>query len=196
MVSRQCSQWYAAKARYPTSIRCWITRPINTWDICNKCDGVFNQKTLETTCPLFTEGQRSSIYIPFDIASITFGNLCRSYWNNVYQWLLNCEVRYSPTLARIEKNVAEDRLPISCRCWNDNSGMDLAANSGPNSGRQHLFFAHHRPDAVPNSGLLTSGMVCRGKSDTWPSNVPSMGQTLTLLLSELDLIVKVTIGLV
>ena len=92
----------------------------------------------------------------------------------------------------IGKSVAEDRLPISCRCWNDNSGMHLAVNSG----RQHLFSAQQRANAAPNSGFLTSRMVCRGKSDTWPSNVPSMSQTLALLLSELDTIVKVTIGLV
>ena len=39
----------------------------------------------------------------------------------------------------IGKNVAQDRLLISCPCWNDNSGMHLTSNSGPNSGRQHLF---------------------------------------------------------
>ena len=91
---------------------------------------------------------------------------------------------------------AEDGLPISCRFWNENSGMKLAANSGPNSGRQHLFSAQQWADAVPSSGFLTSRMVCRGKIDTWRSNVPSMGRTLALLLSELDAIVKVTIGLV
>ena len=64
------------------------------------------------------------------------------------------------------------------------------------SGRQHLFSAQQRADAVPNSGSLTSRIVCRGKSDTWPNNVPFMGRTQTLLLSELDAIVKVTIGLV
>ena len=53
-----------------------------------------------------------------------------------------------------------------------------------------------RANAVPNSGFLTSRMVSRGKSDTWPSNVPSMSPTLALLLSELDAIVKMTIGLV
>ena len=53
-----------------------------------------------------------------------------------------------------------------------------------------------RTDAVPNSGFLTSRMVFRGKSHTWRSNVPSMGRTLVLLLSELDAIVKMTIGLV
>ena len=96
----------------------------------------------------------------------------------------------------IGKYVAEDRLSISCRCWNNNSGMHLAANSGPKCGHQHLFLAQQRPDAVPISGFLTSRMVYRDKSDTWPSNVLSMGQTLALLLSELDAIVKVTIGLV
>ena len=74
--------------------------------------------------------------------------------------------------------------------------MHLAANSGLNSGRQHFFSAQQRANAVPNFGFLTSRMVCRGKSNTWPSNVLSMGQTLALLLSELDGIVKVTIGLV
>ena len=49
---------------------------------------------------------------------------------------------------------------------------------------------------MPNSGYLTSRMVCRGKSDTWSSNVPTMGQTVALLLSELDAIVKMTTGLV
>ena len=107
-----------------------------------------------------------------------------------------CKVRYGTTLAQHRQKFAEDRLPISCRCWNDNSGMHLAANSGPNSGRQHLFSAQQRANAVPNSGFLTSRMVCRGKSDTWPSNVPSMSPTLALLLSELDAIVKLTIGLV
>ena len=72
--------------------------------------------------------------------------------------------------------------------------MHLAANSGPNSGRQYLFSAQQWANAVPNSGCLTSGIVCRSKSDTWPSNVPSMSPTLTLLLSELDAIVKMTIG--
>ena len=98
--------------------------------------------------------------------------------------------------AKIDKNVAEDRLPVSCRCWNDNSGMHLAVNCGPNSGRQDLVLVQQRADAVSNSGFLTSRMVCPGKSDTWPSNVPSMDGTLALLLSELDAIVKVTIGLV
>ena len=107
-----------------------------------------------------------------------------------------CEVRYGPTLAQRRQKFAEDRLPISCRCWNDNSGMHLAVNSGPNSGRQHLFLAQQRANAVPNSDFLTSRIVCRGKSDTWPSNMPSMSPTLALLLSELDDIVKMTIGLV
>ena len=74
--------------------------------------------------------------------------------------------------------------------------MHLAANSGPNSGRQHFFSAQQRANAVSNSGFLTSRMVYRGKSDTWHSNVPSMARTLALLLSELDAIIKVTIGLV
>ena len=74
--------------------------------------------------------------------------------------------------------------------------MHLAVNSGPNSGRQHFFLTQQRANAVPNSGFLTSRMVCCGKSDKWPSNVPSIGQTLALLHSELDVIVKVTIGLV
>ena len=60
--------------------------------------------------------------------------------------------------------------------------MDLAVNSGPNSGRQHLFSAQQRANVVPNSGFFTSIMVCRGKSDIWRSNVPSMGRTLALLL--------------
>ena len=59
---------------------------------------------------------------------------------------------------RIGKNVVKDRLPISRRCWNDNSGMHLATNS------------------VPNSGFLTSRMVCRGKSDTWLGVGPKLGQ--------------------
>ena len=75
-----------------------------------------------------------------------------------------------------------------------NSGMHLADNSGPNSGRQHLFLAKQRPDAVSNSGFLTFRMVCHSKSDTWLSNVPSMGWTLDFLFSELNIIVKVTIG--
>ena len=37
-----------------------------------------------------------------------------------------------------------DRLPIWYRCWNDNSSMHLAVNSGPNYGRQHLFLAQQR----------------------------------------------------
>ena len=74
--------------------------------------------------------------------------------------------------------------------------MHLASNSGPNFGRQHLFLSHQRVDGVPNPGFLTSRMVCLGKNDTWPSNVQSMGWTLALLLSELDAIVKVTIGFV
>ena len=110
--------------------------------------------------------------------------------------LPKCEVRYGSTLAQHRHKFAEDRCPISCRCWNDNSGMHLASNSGPNSGRQNLFSAQQRANAVPNFGFLTSRMGCRGKSDTWPSSMPSMGQTLALLLSELDAIVKVTIGLV
>ena len=59
----------------------------------------------------------------------------------------------------IGKNFSEDRLPISCHYWNDNFGMHLAATSGPNSGRQHLFSAQQRADAVPT-------LVFRGKSDT------------------------------
>ena len=102
--------------------------------------------------------------------------------------------------ASIGKNVAEDRLPISCCCWNDNPGMHLAANPGPNSGRQQLFSAQQRADAVPNSGFLSSRMFYRGKSDTCSSNMPSMGRTegrsLALSLSELEAIVKVTISLV
>ena len=107
-----------------------------------------------------------------------------------------CEVRYGPALDQPRQKSAEDRLPISCRCWNDNSGIHLSNNSGANSGRQHLFSAQQRANAVSNSGFLTSRMVCRGKSDTWPGNMPSMDWTLALLLSELDVIVKVTIGLV
>ena len=56
--------------------------------------------------------------------------------------------------------------------------MHLAANSEPNSVRQHLFLAQQRADAVPNSGFLTPRMVCCGKNDTWPSNVQTMGRTL------------------
>ena len=107
-----------------------------------------------------------------------------------------CEVRYGPRLRQHRQKLSGDRLPISCSCWNDNSGMHLAANSGPNSGRQHLFSAQQRANAVPNSGFLTSRIVCRAKSDTWPSNVPSMSPNLALLLSELDAIVTMTIGLV
>ena len=110
--------------------------------------------------------------------------------------LPKCEVRYGPILAQHRQKYAKDRLPISYRCWNDNSGMHLADNSGPNSGRQYLFSAQQWANAVPNSGFLTSGMVCRGKSDTWPSNVPSMSPNLAFLLLELDAIVKMTIGLV
>ena len=113
----------------------------------------------------------------------------------IYAYILKCEIRYGPTLAQHRPKFAEDRLPISCRCWNDNSGMHLAANAGPNSGRLHFFSAQQRANAMPNSGFLTSRMVCHGKSDTWPSNVPSMSPTLALLLSELDAIVKMTIGL-
>ena len=93
--------------------------------------------------------------------------------DKIIKSLPKCEVRYGPTLAQHRQKFAEDRLPISCRCWNNNSGMHLAANSGPNSGCQHFFSAQQRANAVPNSGFLSSGMVCRGKSDTWPSNVPS-----------------------
>ena len=96
----------------------------------------------------------------------------------------------------IGKNVAEDRLPISCRCWNDNSGMHLAANAGPNSVRQHLFLAQERPDVASSSGFLNSRMFCRGESDTWPSNVLYLGRILALLHSELNAIKKATIGLV
>ena len=101
-----------------------------------------------------------------------------------------------PTLAQHHQKFAEYRLPILCRYWNDNSGMYLAANSGPNSGRQHLFLTQQRANAVPKSGFLTSRMVSRGKSDTWHSSVPSVARTLALLLLELDAIIKVTIGLV
>ena len=74
--------------------------------------------------------------------------------------------------------------------------IHLVANFGPNSDRQHLLSAQQRADAVPNSRFLSSRIVCRGKSDTWPSNMPSMDQTLALLLSEMDAMVKVTISLV
>ena len=107
-----------------------------------------------------------------------------------------CEVRYGPTLAQHRQKFTVDRLPRTCHYWNDNSGIYLATNSGPDSGRQYLCSAQQRANAVPNSGFLTSRRVCRGTSETWPSNVPSMGWTLTLLLSELDAIVKMTIGLV
>ena len=70
--------------------------------------------------------------------------------------------------------------------------MHLAANSG----RQCMFLAQQWAGAVPNSRFLTSRMDCRGKSDIWPSHVPSMGLILVLLLSELDAMVKVTTGLV
>ena len=73
--------------------------------------------------------------------------------------------------------------------------MYLAANLGPNSGRQHLFSAEQRADAVSTSRFLTSRMVFPGKNDTWRSNVLSMGHILALLLSELDAMEKVTIGL-
>ena len=96
----------------------------------------------------------------------------------------------------IAKNIAKDRLPILCLCWNCNFDMHLVANSGPNYGCQDLFSAQQRADTVPNFGFLNSRMVCLSKSETWPSNVPSMGRTLDLLLSELDAIVKVTISLV
>ena len=76
-------------------------------------------------------------------------------------------------------------MPISCHCWNDNSWMHLAANSGPNFVRQHLFSAQQRANAVPNSGFLTSRMVCRSKSDTSHRNLPSMGRTPALLMSKL-----------
>ena len=129
--------------------------------------------------------------------------VCTCYWVRIVStyarfriYIPKCEIRYGPTLGQHRQKFAEDRLPISCRCWNDNSGMHLAANAGPNSGRQHLFSAQQRANAVPNCGFLTSKMVCRGKSDTWPSNVPSMSPTLAPLLSELDAIVKMTIGLV
>ena len=55
--------------------------------------------------------------------------------------------------------------------------MDLAVNSGPNSGRKHLFLAQKGANAVPNSGFLTSRMVCRGKIDTWPSNGSDSGSS-------------------
>ena len=120
----------------------------------------------------------------------------RCVFGEIFLYLSKCEGRYGPTLAQHRQKFAEDRLPISCHCWNDNSGMHLAANSGPNSGRQHLFSTQQRTNAVPNFGFFTSRMVCRGKSDTLPSNVPSMSPTLALLLSALDPIVKMTIGLV
>ena len=110
--------------------------------------------------------------------------------------LPKCEIRYGPTLAQHRQKFADDLLPISCRCWNNNSDMHLATIAVPNSGRQHLFSAQERANAVPIPDFLTSRMVCRGKSDTWPSKVPSMSPTLVLLLSELDAIVKMTIGLV
>ena len=69
--------------------------------------------------------------------------------------------------------------------------MHLAVNSGPNFDRQHFFSAQQRAGAVSKSGFLTSRMVYRGKSDTWPSNVPSLGRILALLHLELDAIVKV-----
>ena len=72
--------------------------------------------------------------------------------------------------------------------------MHLAANSGLNSDRKHFFSAQQRANALSNFDFLTSRIVSRGKSDTWRSNVPTMGRTLALLLSELYAIVKVTNG--
>ena len=65
----------------------------------------------------------------------------------------------------IGKIVAEDRLPISGRCPNDNSGMHLAANSGPNSAANTCFRHSNGP------------MLCR---------------TLVFLLAEWFSVVKVT----
>ena len=73
--------------------------------------------------------------------------------------------RYGPTLAQHRQKIAEDRLPISCHCWNDNSGMHLVANSGPNSARQHFFRN---------------------------SNEPMLFQSLVFLLLECFTVVKVT----
>ena len=63
--------------------------------------------------------------------------------------------------------VSEDWFTILCRCWNDNSGMHLAANFGPNSGRQCFLSAQQRADAEPNSGFLTSD----GNGDTHPISI-------------------------
>ena len=71
-----------------------------------------------------------------------------------------CEIRYGPALAQPRQKFGGDRLTISCRCWNDNSGMHLAANSCLNSGRKNLFSAQQRANAVPKSGFVTSRMVC------------------------------------
>ena len=67
---------------------------------------------------------------------------------------------------RIGKNAAVERLPLSCRGWNDKSSMHSDANYSPNSGRYQLFSAQQRASAVPNSVFLTPRMVFRGKSDT------------------------------
>ena len=71
----------------------------------------------------------------------------------------------------IDKSVAEEWLPILRCCWNDNSGMHLVANAGPNSGRQHLFSAQQRANPVPTSGFLTSRI-----RENWLSMVPILGQ--------------------
>ena len=57
-------------------------------------------------------------------------------------------------------------------------------------------FRHSNGPMLCRTGFLTSRMVCRGKSDIRPSNLLSMGRTRALLLSELDAIVNMTIGLV
>ena len=81
--------------------------------------------------------------------------------------------------------------------YNENPSAEIdTVQHWPTNGRQDLFSAQQRANVVPNSGFLTSRMVCRDKNDTWPSNEPSMSPNLALLTSELDAIVKMTIGLV
>ena len=88
-----------------------------------------------------------------------------------------CEVRYGPTHTQHRQKFSEDWLPISCRCWNDNSGTRLAANSGPML-RQTLVFSLPECFAVvkvthgseiccpgPDSDFSTFRTGCRSESD-------------------------------
>ena len=90
----------------------------------------------------------------------------RSYklWNSCFPSAKLGTLQHWPSIC---KNVAEDQLPIWCRCWNDNSGSHLAANLAQILATNTCF---------------------------WQSNGPMLCRTLVLSLPEWFAVVKMTLG--